>query len=147
MTETTAIAAAGPESSGARIELGHAPMDAIHREFYDCMDALRGPGDRAQSLLALHEHLLRHFAQEEHWMRETAFPACACHAREHEMALAVVAEVRRRHDAGDADIADRLAEELPQWFAVHAAAMDAGLAEHLRTGGAGSAAAHACTAT
>ena len=68
-------------------------------------------------------------------MRETAFPACACHAREHEMALDVVAEVRRRHDAGDAEIADRLAEELPQWFAVHAAAMDAGLAEYLRTGG------------
>ncbi len=147
MADPMAFAAAGPDAPGGRIELGHAPMDAIHREFYDCMNALRGQGDRTESLLALHEHLLRHFAQEEHWMRETAFPAYACHAREHEMALGVVSEVRRRHDTGDAEIVDRLTEELPQWFAVHAAAMDAALAEYLRTGGGSLAAAHACTAT
>ncbi len=146
MTASTASPASGSVTSRGRIELGHAPMDAIHREFYDCMDALRGPRDRAESLLVLHEHLLRHFAQEEHWMRETAFPACACHAREHEMALDVVAEVRRRHDAGDTEIVDRLAEELPQWFAVHASAMDAALAEYLRTGAMGPAA-HAELAT
>jgi len=113
-------------------EVGFEPMDAIHREFHDLLAQLSEPGDQGEKLLALHEHLLQHCAQEERWMRESNFPACACHQNEHEMLLEVVAEVRRRFDSGDSAIVVRLAEELPQWFAVHANAMDAGLAVHLR---------------
>ena len=113
-------------------EVGFGPMDEIHREFHDLLEALAQPGDEGEKLLALHTHLLSHCAQEERWMRESHFPACECHQREHEMLLEVVAEVRRRFDAGDSEIVERLAEELPQWFAVHANAMDAGLAVHLR---------------
>jgi hemerythrin-like metal-binding protein len=113
-------------------EVGFTPMDEIHREFHDLLVGLAEPGDQGEKLLALHEHLLRHCAQEERWMQETNFPACACHQREHEMLLEVVAEVRRRFDSGDSEIVVRLARELPQWFAVHANAMDAGLAVHLR---------------
>ena len=65
-------------------------------------------------------------------MRESNFPACQCHQNEHEMLLEVIAEVRRRFDAGDSEIVARLAQELPQWFEVHANAMDAALAVHLR---------------
>jgi len=113
-------------------EVGYEPMDEIHREFHDLLAELAEPGDQGEKLLALHEHLLRHCAKEERWMRDSNFPACACHQREHEMLLEVVAEVRRRFDAGDSEIVDRLARELPQWFEVHANAMDAGLAVHLR---------------
>jgi len=113
-------------------EVGYAPMDALHREFHDLLADLQQPGDEGEKLLALHEHLLRHCSQEESWMRGSNFPACACHAREHEMLLEVVAEVRRRFDAGDSDIVTRLSQELPQWFELHASAMDAALAEHLR---------------
>ncbi len=113
-------------------EVGFEPMDEIHREFHDLLVALGEAGDQGEKLLALHEHLLRHCAQEERWMRESNFPACDCHQREHEMLLEVVAEVRRRFDSGDSEIVDRLARELPEWFAVHANAMDAGLAVHLR---------------
>jgi len=113
-------------------EVGFEPMDVIHREFHDLVKALGEPGDEGETLLALHEHLLRHCAQEEHWMRTTDFPSCECHRREHEMLLEVVAEVRRRFDSGDTEIVARLARELPEWFAVHANAMDAGLALHLR---------------
>jgi hemerythrin len=116
-------------------------MDDIHREFHDLLVELAEPGDQGEKLLALHEHLLSHCAQEERWMRDTHFPACACHQREHEMLLEVVAEVRRRFDAGDSDIVVRLAQELPQWFAVHANSMDAGLAVHLRNLAEGAAAA------
>lgn len=113
-------------------EVGYAPMDAVHREFHGLLMALQQPGDEGEKLLALHEHLLRHCAQEERWMRESNFPACQCHQSEHEMLLEVIAEVRRRFDAGDSEIVARLAQELPQWFEVHANAMDAALAVHLR---------------
>ena len=113
-------------------EVGFEPMDALHRDFHELMAALREPGDHGEKLLALHEHLLRHCSQEERWMRATNFPARAAHEREHEMLLEVVAEVRRRFDAGDSDIVARLAEELPRWFEDHANAMDAALAVHLR---------------
>jgi len=113
-------------------EVGYAPMDAVHREFHSLLTALQQPGDEGEKLLALHEHLLRHCAQEERWMRESNFPSCQCHQREHEMLLEVIAEVRRRFDAGDTEIVARLTQELPQWFEVHANSMDAGLAVHLR---------------
>jgi len=113
-------------------EVGYPRMDALHREFHDLLEALQQPGDEGEKLLALHEHLLRHCSQEERWMRESNFPACECHQREHETLLEVIAEVRRRFDAGDSEIVARLALELPQWFEVHANSMDAALAVHLR---------------
>jgi len=113
-------------------EVGYAPMDEMHREFHELVRALQRSGDEGEKLLALHEHLLRHCAQEERWMRDSRFPACECHQREHELLLEVVAEVRRRFDAGDSEIVARLAEELPQWFEAHANSMDAALGVHLR---------------
>ncbi len=112
--------------------VGFEPVDAIHREFHDVLVDLQAPGDEGEKLVALHEHLLRHCAQEEQWMRASDFPACACHAREHEMLLEAVAEVRRRYDAGDYEAVVRLAQELPQWFELHASSMDAVLAAYLR---------------
>jgi len=113
-------------------QVGYPPMDAVHEEFHGLLEALQSPGDEGEKLLALHEHLLRHCSQEERWMRESNFPACECHQREHEMLLEVIAEVRRRFDAGDSEIVARLALELPQWFELHANSMDAALAVHLR---------------
>jgi len=113
-------------------EVGFEPMDSMHREFHDLLVALQQPGDEGEKLLALHEHLLRHCSQEERWMRESSFPACDCHDQEHEMLLEVVAEVRRRFDAGDSEIVVRLTQELPHWFEAHANTMDAALAVHLR---------------
>ncbi len=112
--------------------VGYPPIDDIHRDLHDLLETLDQPGDQGEKLLALHEHLLRHCAQEERWMHESAFPAVDCHVREHEMLLEVIAEVRRRFDAGDSDVVHRLAEELPRWFALHANDMDAALALHLR---------------
>ena len=111
--------------------VGFSPMDAVHREFHDLLGALGEPGDQGEKLLALHEHLLRHCGQEERWMIDSEFAACAGHIREHETLLEVVSEVRRRFDAGDSDIVQSLADELPRWFEQHANTMDAALATHL----------------
>ncbi len=113
--------------------LGHGPIDALHAEFDSVASELRlaGPSDHRRSLHALRAHLLRHFGAEERWMRETDFPAMACHAREHAAVLAVVDEVLLQHARGDLEVVARLAHELPRWFALHAGTMDAVLAQFL----------------
>jgi hemerythrin len=47
------------------------------------------------------------------------------------MVLEVVAEVCRRHGAGDRAPAERLAAAVTEWFELHAAGMDAALAAWL----------------
>jgi hemerythrin-like metal-binding protein len=115
-------------------EVGYQPMDNLHRELRDLLIALSSPdaGDYGATLLDLHEHLLSHCAMEERWMTGCDFPSRACHRQEHEMLLEVISEVRRRFDAGDVEIVQRLAAELPRWFEIHANTMDAALAFHLR---------------
>jgi len=114
--------------------VGYEPMDELHEEFRDLMIALASPdvGDYGLPLVEIHEHLLRHCTAEERWMREYGFPAYDCHKQEHDMLLEVVSEVRRRYDAGDNEIVQRLAQELPHWFEVHANTMDAALGFFLR---------------
>ena len=113
--------------------VGFEPMDAIHREFHDRLSAFAAPGDECEKLLALHEHLIEHFRQEERWMTESSFAACSCHRQEHTILLDVLAEVRRRFDAGDGEVVARFAQELPLWFQTHADEMDAALARHLQS--------------
>jgi hemerythrin-like metal-binding protein len=117
-----------------RVELDFEPMDDMHREFHELVDALAQAGDEGDKLFALHEHLLRHCAQEEQWMSDYPPADCAGHRREHAMLLEVVSEVRRRFDAGDTEIVQRLAQELPPWFAAHVEGMDRKLADCLRQG-------------
>jgi len=115
-------------------EVGYEPMDDLHRQFRDLLIALASPdaGDYGATLLDLHEHLLSHCAMEERWMTGSDFPSRACHRQEHEVLLEVVSEVRRRFDAGDVEVVQRLAAELPRWFEIHANTMDSALAIHLR---------------
>jgi hemerythrin-like metal-binding protein len=115
-------------------EVGYQPMDDLHREFRDLVIALAcsDAGDYGTSLLDLHEHLLRHCAVEERWMRGSDFPSSACHRQEHEMLLEVVSEERRRFEAGEVQTVQQLAAERPRWFEIHANTMDGALASHLR---------------
>lgn len=109
------------------IPLGYAPIDALHAEFDACVAAFEGGGALSAALAGLRTHLLRHFGDEERWMRESEFPAFDCHKREHDRVLDVLAEVERRFSEGDEEVVLRLAAELPRWFAVHATTMDAAL--------------------
>lgn len=117
-------------SAGApAIALGYAPIDALHAEFDACVAALTdAPAERLPAALsALRAHLLRHFGDEQRWMRESEFPAFDCHQREHDKVLDVLAEVERRFTEGDEEVVRRLAAELPNWFTLHATTMDAAL--------------------
>jgi hemerythrin len=115
-------------------ELGIVAMDDTHREFAALLNALDGvpPACAAERLDALIRHTEIHFAQEDEWMEASGFPPLHCHRGEHERVLDVLREVHRRVLGGDASIMQSLLNELPLWFAHHAATMDAALASHIR---------------
>jgi hemerythrin len=120
--------------SHAEIFVGFKPIDDLHREFEDIVNALNDPAeaDYGEHLLALHEHMLRHTALEERLMREEHYEHLGPHQREHERFIERLADMRRQFDAGDVEGVRHYAAELMGWFAAHAQTMDAPLAKWLR---------------
>jgi hemerythrin-like metal-binding protein len=120
------------EGQGA-YAVGIPSIDALHAELEERLAALaRAGNDAQQELSALQEHLQRHFGHEEALMAQIEFPMADCHGREHASVVEVVAEVQRRLAEGDAAPLARLAPAMLEWFAMHAAGMDAVLAGSLK---------------
>lgn len=121
----------------ADIFVGFKPIDDLHREFQDIVDALNDPAeaDYGEHLLALHEHMLRHTDMEERLMRDENYPHYTPHKHEHDRFLEKISEMRRRFDAGAVDEVRRYSAELMGWFAAHAQNMDAPLAAFLKGDG------------
>jgi hemerythrin len=116
-----------------RLMIGFKPIDDLHKEFQDILDALLDPGeaDYGRDLLGLHKHLLRHCAIEEEFMRQEDYPHIDRHRRQHQRLLESVADVRRRFDSGDIESTRRFCAELMDWFRIHARTEDAELAAFL----------------
>lgn len=114
--------------------IGFKPIDDLHREFQDILDALLDPAeaDYGEHLLALHRHLLRHCAIEEEFMRQEDYPHIDRHRLAHSRLLESVADVRRRFDAGDFEGTRRFCADLLGWFRIHAHSEDAELAAFLK---------------
>jgi len=114
--------------------IGFKPIDDLHREFQDILDALMDPSevDFGEDLLGLHKHLLRHCAIEEEFMRQEDFPHIDRHRREHQRLLEAVANTRRRFDGGDFEGTRRFCKDLRSWFQDHAQTEDAELAAFLK---------------
>ena len=112
-------------------------MDETHREFIDLLNRLADAAD--DEMLAVLDqfiaHTQDHFAQEQQWMEQLAFPPLACHAREHEGVLETAHEVRRRALAGETRFGRVLAAAVAEWFANHAASMDHVLALYMKEKG------------
>ncbi|MDP3139538.1 MAG: hemerythrin domain-containing protein [Burkholderiaceae bacterium] len=121
--------------------LGFPPMDATHREFVDCVNAMLTARDEdvAARMDEFADHAQRHFEEERDWMTSTEFPASQCHIDEHDAVLKSLREVRERlATTGDVAMARSLAQELARWFPGHADYMDASLSHwmsKLRYGG------------
>lgn len=113
--------------------LGLAPMDLTHQEFVQAYNELAAAGtdEFLPRLDAFIAHCEAHFDQENRWMDAVSFPGC--HKSEHDRALAVMYEVRKRVVVGDLFLGKRLVEELPAWFENHASGMDAALVFHLES--------------
>lgn len=118
------------------LRTGDARMDDTHAEFVDQLNALLAlpPEAQLEPYRAFLAHTEAHFAQEDRWMLATGFAADNCHASMHATILETMRAVEDHYlNQGDTGIITRLAEALAEWFAQHAATMDAGLAQHMRS--------------
>jgi len=127
-----------PDFRHNKLLVGFKPIDDLHREFQDILEALLDPAeaDFGKDLLGLHEHLLRHCATEEEFMRQEDYPHAHRHARAHAILLESVSDARRRFDGGDIEGTRQYCEDLLCWFAIHAQTEDAELAAYLKGPGA-----------
>ena len=121
----------------AALSVGDARMDDTHVEFVTLLNQLMASTTAQQLPLyrAFIEHTVAHFAQEERWMLATGFAADNCHAGQHVTILETMNAVLEHSEKGDADIINRMALALAEWFPQHTASMDAGLAQHLKNVG------------
>ena len=110
--------------------LGYAPMDAIHREFVDIVNALLACPDAefAGHLDAFAKHAEAHFKDEDAWMEKTDFPPRECHVDEHAAVMKSVYQVMEVVKLGDVAEGRRLAAALADWFPGHAFHLDSALA-------------------
>lgn len=116
------------------LALGLTQMDDTHHEFVDLLASVVNAADadllpRWRSLI---EHTDAHFGQEDRWMKDTGFSSTNCHTTQHKVVLQVMREGDTRGSAGELAVVRQMAAELGTWFPMHAQAMDAALALHLR---------------
>lgn len=127
---TNAFSHAEAEPAGP-VVLGYAPMDAVHAEFDTVVDRATycSDADFPGRLEAVVEHLRAHFAEEDRWMRETAFPPGDCHQGEHAAVLKSADEVLALGDMSQRIAVGRaFVRELAAWFPAHADYLDSALA-------------------
>ena len=112
-------------------------IDDTHKEFVDLLNRMYDAPD--EKLLPILDefiaHTEAHFAQEQRWMEELAFPPLSCHVGEHEGVMEIAREVRRRTAAGDTRYGKVLAQGIAEWFADHATSMDLVLAQFIKEQG------------
>lgn len=123
------------EWSDERHMLGLVEMDDTHREFVALVNAAGAASGAAfvEAFAALCAHTETHFANEERWMRDSGFPAEGEHAGEHRRVLGDLRRFRERVEKGSTMMAKAyIREQVPGWFDLHAATMDAALAVHLK---------------
>jgi hemerythrin len=112
-------------------------MDATHEEFVELLNRLAdAPEDQMVAVIdEFIAHTVAHFAQEQRWMEQMEFPPLHCHVGEHDSVMQIAHEVRRRAAAGETRFGRVLAEAVAEWFANHAASMDAVLALYMKEKG------------
>jgi hemerythrin-like metal-binding protein len=79
-----------------RYEVGHAEMDADHKELFERINELLAVSDAVSLMrcaMALRQHAQAHFAQEEAVMRGVNYPRLDLHIREHSYLLSELNEV------------------------------------------------------
>jgi hemerythrin-like metal-binding protein len=110
--------------------LGVEFMDRTHREFVDLLGAtaaLNGAEFEASFALLI-EHTKAHFAAEREKMEQLKLSSMREHIDEHEKLLSEMSFFIKKPLMSKHYVSDRL----PEWFALHAASMDAALASAIK---------------
>lgn len=119
------------------ISLGHADLDADHREALVLCAAARAAGDEAfaERLAALSKHLIDHFDREERMMLDRGDRNLAEHRAEHGRALAELARFVGQAQRGRVAFARAWLDEMfPDWLRRHILNMDSAAVAHLPRG-------------
>ncbi len=121
------------EWSGA-LELDFPIMDDTHHEFVELLAKVQDAPDDTliEHWTNLIDHTDDHFGREDAWMLSTQFASGNCHTMQHKVVLQVMREGLQHGQDGDLKMIRVMAGELAQWFPLHAQAMDASLALHMR---------------
>lgn len=119
-----------PPAANTVSDLGYQPMDQIHAEFQDLLLRAQdlGTPDWVPLLEEIDAHMRSHFAAEDRWMVETAFPPGDCHIDEHAAVLNSSAEVLELARQGNFNPAPSFLQALVDWFPGHADHLDSALA-------------------
>jgi hemerythrin-like metal-binding protein len=108
-------------------------MDATHEEFLALLAKVLAADD-SQMLDAVQElfrHTQGHFAQEDRWMEESAFPPRQCHMDEHAAVLQSLEDVLAIVAIGEPSEGRRIGQALAAWFPRHADYLDSALSHWL----------------
>jgi hemerythrin-like metal-binding protein len=108
---------------------GASPMNHLHHELFQALDALTSSEDRefGARYTEFVGKVERTFREEEQWMDDLDFPGFAVHQEQHARVLAALHNIHTQVMTGKLELGRQLAEELlPQWLAFHISTMDAG---------------------
>ncbi|HEY8856980.1 MAG TPA: hemerythrin domain-containing protein [Rugosibacter sp.] len=111
--------------------LGYIPMDETHKEFVALVNAMKHASDEefSAALEAFEKHAVRHFNEENEWMKATDFPSMDCHIDEHAAVLASVQGVQAMEIEKKLSVGRGLVTALEEWFPGHADYLDSALAK------------------
>ena len=123
------------------LEIGHALIDAQHREPFRQVDALllafrsgRSVGELGDLLAFLGDYVITHFRTEEALMEERAYPGRAAHLAQHAGFISELAGLREEHqrEGPSALVVVRVNARVTRWLFEHIARSDRKLGKFLR---------------
>jgi len=131
-----------PAPCPSDLQLGHAALDEEHRVQFAMIDAVADAVasgcDAAEVNLAvsrLIEYARAHFLSEQLLMERRRFPGREGHAREHDHAIELLEDLKRRHAAGVTRWTLDSIHLLRDWLAGHVRGADRSLVIFLEAGG------------
>jgi hemerythrin len=116
--------------------IGHATIDAQHRELIECISELELATAEHRTLLAVYcitrlKHFVRdHFKAEEAVMRECGFPKLKEHIKEHEEFRAKLLDLQI--NSVQLDVTSDTVEFLGNWLVDHARTSDKEVVPYLK---------------
>ena len=115
------------------LDVGFAPMDDDHRALEQCIARAQASPDAGlhAAIADITGVLATHFAQEDGWMTQSAFPPRDCHIAEHAAVIGSAGEVLTLVAAGRAEVGRRFIDELAAWLPAHVTHLDSALAAWL----------------
>ncbi len=124
------------------LALGHDRLDEEHRAQFEMVDAVaeavaagREAAEVDAAMGRLIEYLRAHFLSEQLLMERHRFPQREVHAREHDHAIQLLEDLKRRHAVGVTRWTLDSIHLLRDWLAGHVHGADRSLATFLAAGG------------